>query len=402
MIGVGRQGGDNLMKCCLRIPGIRFVAVADIWESHRTFAQNLLKKYNQPINVYEDYHEMLAKEPQLDAVIIATPDWLHSSMTVDCLKAGKHVYCEKEMSNTLEGAQAMVRAQRETGKLLQIGHQRRSNPRYAHAMKMIYNDKVLGRITNFNGQWNRDINASQDLGWAKKDEIPLPTLQKYGYDSMNHFRNWRWFKKYSGGPIVDLGSHQIEVFSWFLKTHPKAVWATGGNDYYKDREWYDNVMALFEYDTEAGPVRGFYQVLNTSSYGGFFEVFMGDGGSLVISEDERKGMYLPEQKAQKRDWEELSKNKVAADGKEGIELKIGETLDPSGKPTAEGQKMLEEIKKPVHQLHLENFFDAVRGKGQLNSPAELSYESTVSVLKINDAIAAGTRLEYKPEEFKVV
>ena len=77
---------------------------------------------------------MLDKEKQLDAVIIATPDFWHAQHTIDCLKAGKHVYCEKEMSNTLEGARSMVLAQRETGKLLQIGHQRRSNPRYLHCL----------------------------------------------------------------------------------------------------------------------------------------------------------------------------------------------------------------------------------------------------------------------------
>lgn len=401
MIGAGRQGGDNLLKCCLKIPGLRFVAICDIWETNRVSRQNLLKKYGHNVNVYEDYHEMLAKEPQLDAVIVATPDWMHSEHTVACLKAGKHVYCEKEMSNTLEGARAMVLAQRSSGKLLQIGHQRRSNPRYQHAIKMIEKDKVCGRITNFNGQWNRDINASQDLGWAKKDEIPQATLTKWGYDSMNHFRNWRWYKKYSGGPIVDLGSHQIDVFGWILKANPKAVMASGGADYYKDREWYDNVMAIYEFDTAAGPVRGFYQVLNTSSYGGFFELFMGDGGSLQISEDERKGLFIPEAQAQKKDWEALSQNKTQANGKDAIELKIGETLDPSGKKSAEGQHLLEEIKKPVHQLHLENFFAALKGKAQLTCPPDVAYESCVAVLKVNESIAAGKRLEFKPEEFKV-
>jgi predicted dehydrogenase len=92
------------------------------------------------VNGYEDYREMLDKEKELDAVIIATPDFWHAPHTVDCLEAGKHVYCEKEMSNTLEGARRMVAAARETGKLLQIGHQRRSNPRYLHCY-----EKLLAR-----------------------------------------------------------------------------------------------------------------------------------------------------------------------------------------------------------------------------------------------------------------
>ena len=71
---------------------------------------------------------MLANETDLDAVIIATPDFWHAQHTIDCLEAGINVYCEKEMSTTLENAKRMVLTSRETGKLLQIGHQRRSHP----------------------------------------------------------------------------------------------------------------------------------------------------------------------------------------------------------------------------------------------------------------------------------
>ncbi len=154
IIGPGSQG-RNLVNNCLKIPGVRFAAVCDIWPYHQKYCANLLKKYDQEVAVYADYQEMLAKEKDLDAVIVATPDWVHAEQTVACLKAGLHVYCEKEMSNTIEGARQMVQAARETGKLLQVGHQRRSNPRYWHAIKLIEKDKVLGRITHFYGQWNR-------------------------------------------------------------------------------------------------------------------------------------------------------------------------------------------------------------------------------------------------------
>ena len=121
---------------------------------------NSLKRFKHELNAYEDYREMLDKEKELDAVIIATPDFWHAQHAIDCLKAGKHVYCEKEMSNTLEGARSMVLAARETGKLLQIGHQRRSNPRYLHCYnKLITEAKLLGRIVTVYGQWNRARDA---------------------------------------------------------------------------------------------------------------------------------------------------------------------------------------------------------------------------------------------------
>ncbi len=399
IIGPGSQGKFLLTKA-LKIPGIRFVAACDIWPYHREITQKLLAKYDQPINTYEDYREMLAKEQQLDAVIVATPDWMHAEHANACLRAGRHVYCEKEMSNTIAGARAMVQTARETGKLLQIGHQRRSNPRYWHALKLIEKDKLLGRITNTYGQWNRS--QLFELGWPAGRELDAATLQRHGYENMDQFRNWRWYRKYSGGPMADLGSHQIDVFNWFLKTTPKAVLGSGGLDYYTDqagRDWFDNCMTIYEYDTAAGPVRGFYQVLNTTSNGGFYETFMGDEGTLVISEDTRKGYILREQKAKRREWEDEAA-KIETMDREAIELKIGETLTPEGQRTPEAEKMLAEAAKPPHQLHLENFFSTIRGQTELTCPAELAHEVCVSVLRANEAIASGGRYDFDPEEFK--
>ncbi len=399
IIGPGSQG-RNLLTKALKIPGIRFVAVSDIWPYHQKYAQNILKKYDQPVSVYEDYREMLDKEPQLDAVIIASPDHVHAEQTVACLKAGKHVYCEKEMSNTLAGAQQMVETARDTGKLLQIGHQRRSNPRYWHALKLIEKDKVLGRVTHVYGQWNRA--QLLERGWPPGKELDADALQRYGYEDMDQFCNWRWYRKFSGGAMADLGSHQVDVFGWFLKCQPKAVLADGGLDYYQKpgREWYDNVMAIYEFPAEAGLVRGMYQVLNTTSHGGFFETFMGDEGSMVISEDPRKGLLYREVHAKTRQWEDESE-KIESMGRDAIELKVGETLAPDGTRTAEAEQMLAEIKKPIHQLHLENFFNAIRKGTPLSCPPEVAYETAVAVFAANDAVEAQRRIEIKPDAYKV-
>ncbi|MBV9467896.1 MAG: Gfo/Idh/MocA family oxidoreductase, partial [Abitibacteriaceae bacterium] len=101
MIGPGNQG-RNLLVNCLRVPGVRFTAICDIWPYSQQYASGILRSFGQPVNVYADYREMLEKEKDLDAVVIATPDWMHAEHTIACLRAGKHVYCEKEMSNDLE------------------------------------------------------------------------------------------------------------------------------------------------------------------------------------------------------------------------------------------------------------------------------------------------------------
>ena len=410
-IGVGSQG-RNLLVNCLKIPGIRIRAICDIWPYHQKYAAGILKAYNQQAGIYDDYRELLAKEKNLAAAIIATPDWVHAEQTNEALRAGLHVYCEKEMSHTLEGASGMVATARKTGKLLQIGHQRRSSPRYWLGLKLIEKERLVGRITHAYGQWNR--RQGLDLGWAKGVEMDEATLRRYGYEDMDQFRNWRWFRKFSGGPLADLGSHQIDVFSWFLKADPVSVQASGGIDYYrgKGRDWYDNMMAIYEYDTtqvssagEQTPqrVRAFYQVLNSTSHGGYYEAFMGDEGSIVISEDINKGFFFREPTSTaRRQWEDEAK-KVSAMDREAIQIKVGETLTAQGTKDPKAEKLLADVQKPVHQLHLENFFAAVRAnkKELLSCPAETAYRTAVAVLMANDAVAQKRQIEFRPGQFSV-
>jgi predicted dehydrogenase len=344
---------------------------------------------------------MLDKEQELDAVVIATPDFWHAEHATACLEAGLHVYCEKEMSNTLDGAGKMVRAARRTGKLLQIGHQRRSNPRYIHCFeKLIRETGMLGRIVTVGGQWNRSVQP--DLGWPKKAEIDASTLRRYGYQSMRQFRNWRWYRGMGGGPIVDLGSHQIDIYNWFLEARPRSVTASGGTDYYDKgtHEWFDTVMAVYEFATRQGTVRAFYQTQTTNSCLGYFENFMGDQGTLVISEAAGRGSVYRESFAPAWDgWVRkgyLTAPKVVeAPPDADAVLDVRETISPDehGIPVR--------FNDPYHKPHLENFFNSIRGFEKLNCPPETGFETAVTVLKVNEAVEAGRRLVFDPNEFMV-
>ena len=408
LLGAGAQG-QVLMNACLKLgknSGIHFRAVCDIWKEHNlkrvSRTLNAYKAYGHAGTAYVDYKEMLDKEKDIDAVLIATPDFRHSEHAVACLKAGLHVYCEKEMSNTLEGARKMVEAAKETGKLLQIGHQRRSNPRYIHCYEKIIKEAQLpGRITTINGQWNRSKAACEDLGWPEGKGIDEATLNKYGFKSMKQFRNWRWYKGLGGGPIVDLGSHQIDIYTWFLEARPKSVIASGGTDYWKDHEWYDNVIAIYEFGTKQGVVRGSYQTITTNSSNGYFETFMGDEGTLVISEASGRGGVYRETAVKEEKWEQWVK-KGYIQKAEGLAQPANEkaVLDVRQSPTPPKYDLTVTMNVPFHQPHLVNFFDAIRGKCELNCPAEIGYETAVCVLKVNEAVAKGSRLEFKPEEFE--
>ncbi|MBI9070255.1 MAG: Gfo/Idh/MocA family oxidoreductase [Melioribacteraceae bacterium] len=401
LLGTGSQG-QVLMNACLKIPNIKFKAVCDIWQDYnQKRAYRLLKKYGHELNAYEDYREMLAKEKDLDAVIVATPDFWHAKHAVDCMEAGLHVYCEKEMSNTLEGARQIVNAARRTGRLVQIGHQRRSNPNYIHCYNNLIQDAgLLGKITTINGQWNRSVQP--DNGWPKNKAIPNSVLRKYGFKNMNQHRNWRWYKGLGGGPIVDLGSHQIDIYSWFLNTPPVSVIASGGTDYYDPatHEWYDTVLATFKYKTDHGIVRAFYQTITTNSNQGYFETFMGDQGALTISESAgRVGVF---KEATAPAWDQwVSKGIVVAPSEEAKKVETKAILDVRETVAPPKHTLPIEFNDPYHKPHLENFFNSIRGKDKLNCPVEIGYETAVAVLKVNEAIKAKREIRFNKNEFHI-
>jgi len=377
-----------------------------VWvEYNQTRLVNILKRYKHAVNGYVDYREMLDKEPDIDAVVIATPDFWHAQHAVDCLKAGKHVYCEKEMSNTLEGARAMVAAARETGRLLQIGHQRRSNPRYLHCYeKLLGEAELLGRIVTVNGQWNRSV--TPDLGAPSRYAIPEARLRQYGFKDMHQFRNWRWYKGLGGGPIVDLGSHQIDIYTWFLGVNPTHVMASGGLLYYDPdtHEWDDTVMVVYDYETPQGPVKAYYQTQTTNGSQGYFENFMGDQGTLLISESEVNygGRLYRDPNAPA--WDEwIQKGYISAPKIQEAkpEEASGAVVDVRESVSPDEHRVPIVLTDPYHQPHLQNFFDAVRGRATLNCPPEVGFETAVSVLRVSEAIEAGTRLTFAPEEFHV-
>ena len=394
LIGCGAQG-QVLLESLLVIEGIRLAAIVDIWDYNRGSNVRRLKSQGVEVNSYENFEDLLAHEKDLQAVVVATPDFWHAPITNACLKAGLDVYCEKMMSNTIEGARSMVKTMRETGKLLQIGHQRRSNPRYLFALNRLLRDaKICGRLTAAQAQWNRAV--TEDLGWPKKSGIEPAVLTKYGFTDMHQFRNWRWFRNLGGGPLSDLGAHQIDIFNWWFGVKPRAVLASGGVDYYKHHEWYDNAMVIYEYPLPEGVARAFYQVQTTTSAGGgYFEMFMGDEGTIRMSENPSITRLYREDRAPS--WDDLvARSYLRASA-------VAPVSDADKVDVRETAPLLQyeipvTFNKKIHQPHLENFFNAIRGTAKLNCPADEAFGSEYVIHKANEAIAARKTIDITPEE----
>lgn len=414
--GVEARVLSNSVLKCRHAENVTFRAVCDIWPHNLNYLGNGLGKYDMNVNRYADYGAMLDKEQgRLDAVIVASPDWVHHEHAIACLEAGLDVYCEKEMSNSIDNAREMVLASRRTGRLLQIGHQRRSNPRYRMLHDYIVNRKVLGRLTHVSGNWNR-AKPLTVTGKAKFD-LDAATLRRYGYEDMQHLRNWRWYRKYSGGPVEDLGSHQVDVLSWIIGGPPRSVMASGGADNYPEIQWWDNIITVYEWDRfddgARHTVRGAYDLFSTTSHGGYQEVFMGTDGSATISETATKGGFRREYSAPIIEWEGEMLERMAIEAEEIRRRAIAENeappvfayRPPSAQCTLDPARYFWPIPVPKdpkteHQPHLENFFRAVRGTEKLTCPAEVGFETAVSILKVDQAIKAQRKLTFDPREYK--
>jgi len=231
----------------------------------------------------------------------------------------------------------------------------------------------------------------------KKYDMPQAQLAKYGYKDMHQFKNWRWFKGLGGGPLSDLGAHQIDIFNWWFGKPAISVMASGGADYYTTHEWYDNAMVIYEYQRPEGIVRAFYQVQTTTSAGGgYFEMFMGDEGTIKMSENPSLSAVFREARAPS--WDDLiAKNflrtsSVPAPVTDATKVDVRET-----------KQLLQydipvTFSKAIHQPHLENFFNAIRGTAKLNCPADEAFRSEYVIHKANEAIAAQKRIAITPEE----
>ncbi len=425
LIGCGAQGQVLLNSCkSLAATGaIKFVAICDIWDYKRNEVKNKMKALGQNPVEYTDIDELLAKETSVQVCLVAVPDFLHAPFSNKVVDSGRHVYCEKMMSNTIEAAKSMVEAQKRTGKLYQIGHQRRSSPRYIDMKKnVVFGDKLLGQVTHAYAQWNRAVTSP--IAVNKSAAISQDLLAKFGYDSMEHFLNWRWYKKYGGGPISDLGAHQIDMFNWLFNGPPVSVTACGGRDYYdgsKGRgnfEHNDNNLLIYEYNVEGSIVRLAYTVLTTTSSQGIFEKVMGDQGSVVIGENGNNNQVYRENTAT-WDADAMVAKGVLAPFAGAVHHKFWE----KPRPWYQAEKWLDKgivdareskpagafelptmLNKPPHTPHLENFFETVRKNGKqddLNCPVLDAYRSCVTVLRAADAINEGKKIIFNPAEFTV-
>ena len=270
------------------------VAVSDIWKKRREEGAAVWKeKMGHDITACRNNEELYDKK-LADAVFISTADFQHATHAIEAVKAGCDAYVEKPFAESMEDNRAALKAVKESGKIVQIGSQRRSGANYHAADEFIKSGK-FGPITmveltwnvNQPGRWRRPALVTQlkqeDTDWNRF----LINRPKEDWDPRKYLE-YRLFWPYSSGLPGQWMSHQIDTVHWFsgLK-HPRSAVANGGIYAWKDgrRNW-DTITAVFDYGPQDDPANGFQVTFSSRQHNGDenpAEIYYSNGGELNLN-----------------------------------------------------------------------------------------------------------------------
>jgi predicted dehydrogenase len=250
LIGAGGMGTEDALSS-LAQPGVEIVAASDVYEGRLTRAK---ERWGNQLFTTRDYREVLAR-PDIDSVIVATPDHWHAQIAVDAMNAGKDVYVEKPMVQKLADGHRLVEAQKKTGRILQVGSQRVSSIVYQKA-KDLLKSGAIGQVNMIEAWWDRNsaigawqysIPPDASANTVDWDRF-LGSAPKVPFQPIRLFR-WRNYRDYGTGVAGDLFVHLFSGMHYIMgTTGPTRVFSTGGLRFWKDgRDVPDVMVGLCDY-----------------------------------------------------------------------------------------------------------------------------------------------------------
>ena len=371
VIGTGREG-RTVMAGFLKQPDVEVVAVCDVY---RPNLDKGLTDAGGRAKDYKDFREVLDRK-DIDAVVIATPDHWHALLTVLACHAGKDVYVEKPLANSIEEGKRMVEAARKYNRVVQVGTEWRSNTYFQKGVQVVQ-DGLIGKVS-YVRSWNyinlypegvgnpADSDPPEGLDW----DLWLGPAPKVAYN-WNRFgvgdrwSTFRYFWDYAGGWMTDWGVHYINVVQWAMKVDgPSAVVASGGKWYLQDNcQTPDTLQATFEYPGFVATYenRLCNQGVDREWWG---MEFYGTDGSLVLGD---AGLHVYRDK--RGHWSELGQNQV------------------DRTPTIEMKGFEED-----YAAHVRNFLDCVKSRQRPATDIEIGHRATTTCHLGNIAYRTQSRL----------
>jgi predicted dehydrogenase len=374
-------------KALMKDMNFEMVAVSDIWNRRRDEGKAFIdKELGSDVKVFRNNDE-LYNAKVADAVFISTADFQHAIHTIEAVKAGLDSYSEKPLAETMEDNRAVLKAVRDSKKIVQIGSQRRSGENYKAAEEYIKSGKfgpivMVELIWNVNqpGRWRRpalvkDLKES-DVDW-KRYLINRPFE---AFDPRKYLE-YRLFWPYSSGIPGQWMSHQIDTVHWFTGLqHPRSVVANGGVYQWQDgRKNADTMTVVFDYgpaDMSSGFQVQFTSRFSNSANGETKELYYSNGGMI-----------------------NLDTNEISATGG----LKEREAAAMGLKPNLLLSSKLEGTKAEssantggdfLTHNHIKNWMECVRSRKEPNAPIEAGYQHSIATIMSNAAYRTGEKVTF--------
>jgi predicted dehydrogenase len=403
-VRVGVVGCGDRMKQAL-IPAFsqhakemnfQFVAVSDIWSMRREEGAAYIQKVSgDTVTPVRNNDELYARK-DVDAVLIATADFQHARHGTEAVNAGRDAYVEKPTAHTMEDARLFRAAVHKTGKIVQVGTQRRSTPSYQRAAEYIKSGK-FGDIVMVEMTWN----VNQPGRWRRPDVVPL--LKEQDTDWKRYLMNrpyepfdarkyleFRLFWPYSSGIPDQWLVHQIDTVHWFSGyPHPRSVVANGGIYLWKDgRQNWDTMTAVFDYGPQDDLTKGFqvqYSSRFTNSAGGVKELYYSNAGMI-----------------------DMDKQKVTPEGglsaKSAAEMKMQPNLLPSLSLGSDApvSTAADTHGDPQTSANMRNWMECVRSRQTPNASIEAGYSHSIALCMNVAAIQTGQKVTFDDKTQQVM
>jgi len=373
------------------------VGLSDLWNRRREEGKAYLEKeLGGNIKVYRNNEELYAdKSLDLNAVMISTADFQHALHTIEAVKAGCDTYTEKPLSETMEDNRAVLKAVRDSKRIVQIGSQRRSGENYWAADEFIKSGKfgdivMVELVWNVNqpARWRRpeltSILKESDVDWKRF----LMNRPADAFDPRKYLE-YRLFWPYSSGIPGQWMSHQIDTVHWFSGLpHPRSVVANGGIYQWKDgRSNADTLTVVFDYGPLNDKSKGF-QVQFTSRFsngaGGTKEIYYSNAGELNLDTN----MISPTGGLREREAKAM-----------GMQANLLPTLK------LEGPKVETDANTGGDSLtfnHIKNWMECVRSRKQPNAPVEAGYQHSIATIMSNAAYRTGLKVTFDEKTQEVL
>lgn len=409
VIGCGIQGNFDL-RAALQVPGAQLAAACDLYTGRLT---RMKEVYGQDLYTTRDYRELLQRK-EVDAVIVATSDHWHSRIAIDALKAGKHVYCEKPMVHLVKQGHAVINAQKESGKVLQVGSQGISGIDFAKAREL-YQSGTIGKLNcieasndrqNAIGAWQYSIPSDQSpetVDWDKYVEV---LSKKPAYDPKKFFW-WRNYREFGTGMAGDLYVHLITGIHYVTGSlGPSRILSSGELSYWKDgRNVPDVMVTILDYDET--PQHPAFQVMLRCNFvsgagGSGGTKFIGSEGVLTKTGNGVRVQHSLMSKAPGiGGYDSLFTYPQALQDKMMAEYNAKWSEEDKKRPTRPNIEYSAPEGANAHVDHFSNFFESIRNNKPNIEDATFGFRAAGPCLAANESYFQKKIIKWDPTGMKL-